>query len=80
MKISQREARRLRKRVQELERQEEVRRRTWSREYPGGTNFHSFDLDDVSTATVATAQALGHAIVCTISGRRLMFFALPPAK
>lgn len=78
MKISQREARRLKKRVEELERREGTRQSRWTTDYPGGTNFHTFRVDDTSAASIRTAAVLGHAIVVRISNsNNLLFYALP---
>lgn len=76
MIISQREARRLRKRVEELEHRERARRHRWSSDYPGGTNFCTVTLCDTAAAMVQTAQLLDHAIVARISGDQLYLYAL----
>ena len=62
-KISQREARRLRKRVHELEQQEFTRNRSWSSEYPGGVHLDTITVRVEEWWTVKTAVALGHAVV-----------------
>lgn len=78
MKISQREARALRKRVQFLEDRERTRQSRWTVDYPGGTNFHTFSVDNESAASIRTAAVLGHAIVVRISdSNNLLFYALP---
>ena len=78
MKISQREARRLRKRVDELEQRERERFARWATTYPGGTNFHTFAVDKESAAAIRVARTLGHAVVVLIDNSdRLMFYALP---
>lgn len=63
LKISQREARRLRGRVQELETVLEQQRRAWRKDWPGGTNFATSTGGDVLMAKLRTARLLGHAIV-----------------
>lgn len=82
MKISQREARRLRKRVYELEAQEETRRRYWGMQYPGGSNIASITLGNSHEAVVAvrTARRLAHAVVAVDRGDEILFAALPLAK
>ena len=63
MKISQREARRLRKRVSELERIDAGRKARWSSDYPGGTNIDTLHVSETEWFIVRTAKALGHAVV-----------------
>lgn len=64
MKISQREARRLKKRVDELERNQEHMRNRWRSDWvPGWINIDSFVLSDIQFARVSTARALKHAVV-----------------
>lgn len=80
--ISQREARRLRKRVQELEAENAERLRRWSSEWPGGTSIVSVKWDEFARVPVAirTARALRHAVVVTVSNDGLVnFIALPIA-
>jgi hypothetical protein len=62
-KISQREARQLRKRVEELEKRNEQNASAWAREYIGGVNIATVVTSDVSHAICRTARKLGHAIV-----------------
>lgn len=76
MQISQREARRLRRRVEELERAERVRQSQWSRDYPGGINFCTVTLPDIEAAKVRAAQLLEHAIVAKADGTTLRLYAL----
>lgn len=79
-KISQREARTLRRRVKQFELNEEQRRARWATAWPGGVNFHSFKIDRESQAAIGTARALGHAVVCVLDGELLKFHAMPPKK
>lgn len=79
-RISQREARRLLKRIQQFEVQERERRRAWSSDYPGGVHFKSIDLDPSTAAAVETVRKLGHAVVGTLSGGRLHLHALAEAR
>jgi hypothetical protein len=74
--ISQREARRLKKRIAELEQIEMNRRNSWSADYPGGTHFWTLTVADDSKAAIGTARKLGHAIVATLDGAQLRLYAL----
>lgn len=80
MRISQREARRLRKQVAELQAMEEKRRRSWNSDYPGGINLVNISVADKPwlIATIKTARKLGHAVVVTSNGdSELQFYGLP---
>ena len=80
-KISQREARQLRKRVAELERVNEQNASAWAREYIGGVNVATVTVSDVSHAICRTARKLGHALVVmpTDNGKsELRIFAVKP--
>ena len=75
-KISQREARALRKRVAELETVLDRQRNAWRAEWPNGVNIATVSHHE--TAVVAhVARKLGHAVVVTTDGDVLRFFALP---
>lgn len=80
MRISQREARRLRKRVQDLERAEESRRYAWASEWPGGTHLEDLNLSAVSAAKVYTARRLGCAIVGMCVGEETLRLVAVPLK
>lgn len=77
MKISQREAQRLQKRVRELQAMEDKRRNSWVADYPGGVNIVNIVGDSTCRAVVSTARKLGHAVVVTSNGDSLQFYALP---
>lgn len=62
-KISQREARRLRKRVAELEREKMLNASAWCREYIGGVNIDTITVHNMDWAIISTARKLGHAVV-----------------
>ena len=66
--ISQREARRLRKRVNELERREADRVRVWSSDWPGGVHLFGVTLQSDQIACLRTAQKLGHYLIAKIDG------------
>ena len=80
-KISQREARRLQKRVSELMQQEADRRRAWAQEWFGGVNIATIKYDDPYHSvpvSVRTARKLGHAVVVVgDDGGNLRLMALP---
>ena len=79
MKISQREARRLRKRVDELERQQLQRLSRWASNYPGGVVLGSIRRDkDCLTGRIDAAHMLAHAVVVRQGEQgEITFFALP---
>lgn len=83
MRISQREARRLRKRVAELESAESDRRNRWVRDYPGGAQIATgtFSADSRVVTAINTARLLKHAVVATAGDDGVVrFFALPVGK
>lgn len=79
MKISQAEARRLRRRVAELEKAENDRRNRWSLDYPEGAHLGSVRRDsDWLTGRIDAARMLGHAVVVTQEeNATIRFYALP---
>lgn len=79
MTISQREARKLRKRVAELERHIESQHRNWSRDWPGGVHIRTLDAaaNGELRAAIKTARMLNHAVVCTVSDTQILFYGLP---
>lgn len=81
MRISQQEARRLKRRVAELEGLEIARRRAWIADYPGGVNIMNIHAEPVVCMAVKTARSLRHAVVVTCNGdSALQFYALPLAE
>lgn len=81
MTISQREARQLRKRVNELERREKSRFSRWGSEYVGGTNICAakFDQDGKIHTAIKTARVLKHAVVVTTDDTGAVYFHALPA-
>lgn len=79
--ISQREALRLKKRVEELESVLELQRRKWCATYPGGTHLGSVTLErHWLVGRIEGARMLNHAVVVTEdSDGKLNFHALPQA-
>ena len=79
-KISQREARRLRKRVNELEADVELRTRQWGSSYPGGVHITSFGVagNPEERGAMESAQKLGAALVARCTDKTLMIFAVLP--
>lgn len=76
--ISQREARALKRRVQELEAMEDRRRNGWADSYPGGVNIATISGMDRSVTAIKTARLLKHAVVVTInSDGNISLYALP---
>jgi hypothetical protein len=81
MKISQREARRLRKRVQELEDWERQRMNPWHTGWPRGVDVGSVTVDSATYAALHTARKLRHAVVVvTDELNTLKFYAIPMEK
>lgn len=80
MKISQREARRLRKRVDALERAFESQRQIYSQEWFMATDIGRENLD--LAIVIRTARRLKHAVVCIAddNGNGVRFMALPHPK
>lgn len=78
--ISQREARRLRKKVAAMERLERDRNSAWSQEWPMGKHIGRVQLsaDSFIVGAVKTARLLGHAVVCSVNdGGMVNFHAMP---
>jgi hypothetical protein len=78
MKISQREARQLRLRAQELEEQISKAHRHWLFDYPGGTHIGTLEMTNFlqTLGRVEGARICGHAIVCTTRGTSLLLYAV----
>lgn len=72
MKISQREAHRLKKRVDFLEDQERGRNKAWSSDYPGGVHLDTLTVSGEAWWVVNTAVKLGHAVVLKPDGDKKM--------
>lgn len=75
-RISQREARRLRKRVDELERVIREQHFSWSKDWPGGVHIGTATGEATNVARIKVARQLGHAVVATENGDRIEFRAL----
>ncbi len=74
-KISQAEARRLRKRVELLEREQESRENNWASDWPAGVRICSVTFTPEVQAHVTTARALKHAVVIVPSGNSAALYA-----
>ena len=72
-KISQAEARRLKKRVAELESANRARFNRYTSSYPGGIHLRSLSLNDVVSAELKTAQKLKHALVLRHYGDNIFY-------
>lgn len=79
-KISQTEARRLRRRVDALQDLIAGERRRYASSWPGGVHLASINPDPSLHATINTARILGHAVVVTVEAGQVKFFALPHPK
>jgi hypothetical protein len=73
-KISQREARRMRKELQALRKRDEARERSWSSEYPDAIHIASSSPSTDVVAIIKTARKLGHAVICTAEGDGKIFY------
>jgi hypothetical protein len=78
-KISQREARRLRKRVQTLEFEHRARMNAWGKEYPGiDIGQMSIGAEGKIISALRTARKLKHAVVALAeTDGTIYFFAVP---
>ena len=77
-KISQREARALRRRVNALEMMLERQRNAWADSWPGGVNIATFSADREVQAAIRTARRLNHACVVLLkSDGDVAVYALP---
>jgi hypothetical protein len=77
-KISQREARALRKRVNEMETVLDRQRNAWADSWPDGVNIATFAVDREINAAIRTARRLNHACVVVLkSDGDIAVFALP---
>lgn len=80
-RISQREARRLRQRVDQLERAIERQRASYAQEWFGGVNIASHQMPDSVAACIRTARQLKHAVVVIgDDSDSIRFMALPLPK
>ena len=82
-KITQMEARRLKRRVAQLEQMIADERRNWCASYPGGVNIGHFEMttDNPAYSAIHTASLLNHAVVCVPdSHRKFRVYALPHAE
>ena len=73
-KISQREARRLKRENIRLEKILSEQRNDWRGEWPEGTIIGRLKTGDVTLAIVDTARRLNHAVVVTKQGEDIVFF------
>lgn len=82
MKISQREARRLRKQVAAFEELEMRRLRSWASEWPTGVEITNavYDQTGAIPTAIRTARKLGHAVVVVENAGALRFVACSLVK
>jgi hypothetical protein len=75
-RISQRDARTYRKRVEALEQQEKDRNRNWVSDWPRSVLLTStkWEAGDLVPVSIRTARKLGHAVVVTVDDGGLVKF------
>jgi hypothetical protein len=81
--ISQREARKWKRRAEDLEALIQRERSTYAATYPGGMHIGhlSWDSETSIGSSIYTAQRLGHAVVAVADGnRKFNLYALPHPK
>jgi hypothetical protein len=79
MHISQAEARRLKKRVEELEDRDRRRNNAFVRDYPGGVHLATITYGDPTEhipTVVRTSRKLGHAVVLVDDGHVVRLYAV----
>ena len=80
-KISQREARRLKRQVEELMEREESRLSRWTSDWPGGVCLGSMPRErDWLSGRIEASRMLGHAVVVLEKDGTLKFYAVPLEK
>lgn len=77
-KITQREARKLRKELAALKEADSVRRAQWHHDYPGGVFIQNFLVGDVEAGKIGTAAKLNHVLVAKIDNKTLNIYAVKP--
>ena len=78
--ISQREAQRMRKRIQEFEHKEMLRADAWTTDWPNGVHVGSVQVnaDGALVGSIRTSRKLKHAVVATCTEAGVInFHALP---
>jgi histidinol-phosphate/aromatic aminotransferase/cobyric acid decarboxylase-like protein len=80
MKISQREARKMKQELEALRARENSRFSRWGSDYPGGTHFLTLTVSESAAYAIRTAQTLQHAVVVRIGSNTndVRLYALPP--
>ena len=74
--ISQREAFRIRKRLEKLEAERDAQHRAYSSEWPSAIVVARITPNDVTMTAIVTARKLGHAVIAVPQGNgELAFFA-----
>ena len=78
-RISQREARRLKLRVEQMERAQEVRFNRWGQDFPGGVHVRTIATTLEERAALKVVEAIGYAIVGRLDENwNLKIFAVKP--
>jgi len=73
-KISQAEARALKRKVAELEQVLKTQRDAWLREWPNGIHLDSIQVSDALYGKLHVARKLKHAVVVTLINRNFVEF------
>jgi hypothetical protein len=80
-KISQREARALKRRVAQLENDFKRQRESWIAEWPGGVHIDNITVQHAEWHIAKTARRLGHAVVVVPGDQpQLKVYACPLLK
>lgn len=75
-RISQREARKLRKELDRMREAERMRGIQWRSGYPGGVHVQNVTVSPEAAARLDTAARLDHALVAKIEGSTLRLYAM----
>jgi hypothetical protein len=79
--ISQREAHRLRRQVERLQRREGSQRAAWSGDFGDGwVHIASMETDLATWTAAKTARRLGHAVVVVLGSERALLLYAAPVK
>lgn len=76
--ISQREAHRLRARVNALEQHLKAMQARWGADFPGQAIGREPDVSTEARVAIQTAQRLGFPVVCRVDNTALQLFAVDP--
>ncbi len=77
-KITQAEARRLRKRVTELENVASSNARHWASDWVGGSNIAWSSPSETVLTAIRTARLLGYYVIVLPEGEKVRYYAVKP--